>query len=249
MKKAVLIAFLATASAVALPIAAVSAAAAPEAKAASCARGTKPAVIAGNFKCLRVGLKCSASYQSAYRKYGFHCTKGRLRKGTGAPPPEEVFTPPPPYTPPAPAPAPPVSTPAAVDGHYKGVTSQNETIEFDITRGGREFRGLNTGQINAGCTPRFNLWGNYIKWGYIPQRGGFDFGFDVSSAGDFKLDTDLPGWHVGDWPASVTHLTIRGHMSGQAGSGSLEFNIAFTGNGVAYTCGSGLQTWAVMKIA
>src|SRR5262245_19266768 len=40
---------------------------------------TKPAVIGGNFKCLRVGQQCAARYQGAYRKYGFHCTKSRLQ--------------------------------------------------------------------------------------------------------------------------------------------------------------------------
>jgi hypothetical protein len=241
MEKAVLIAFLATASAVALPIAAVSAVAAPEAKAASCVRGTKPAIVGGNFKCLRAGQQCSASYQAAYRKYGFHCAKGRLRKGTGIQPPGLTFTPPPPYTPPPPAPG------AAVDGHYKGVTSQNETIEFDITNGGSSFHGLKTGQINEGCTPGFSIHGNNLQWNYIPQPGRFDWGFDVSSAGDFTLDTDLPGWSVAGSPATE-HLTVRGHMSGQAGSGSLELKTAFVANGVAYSCGSGFQTWTVIRV-
>ena len=64
------------------------------------------------------------------------------------------------------------------------------------------------------------LHGNYIQWNQIPQTGGFDFGVDISSSGDFKLDTDLPGWHLGDTPLTED-LTIRGHMSGQAGIGSL----------------------------
>lgn len=231
MKKAVLIAFLATASAVALPIAAVSAAAAPEAKAASCARGTKPAIIAGNFKCLRVGLKCSASYQSAYRKYGFHCAKSRLRKGTGTSVPPSSSS-----TPPAGVPDPP----RFQSGHYKGVTSQNETIEFDIRPGfgaSSDFYGLKTGQINEGCTPQFHIRGNYLSGYYAEVQWG----------GDFILDKDLTGWHVGDSPATE-HLTIRGHMNGQAGSGSLELKTTFVADGVAYSCGSGLQTWTVTRI-
>jgi hypothetical protein len=63
-------------------LAAVLGSTAPDAKAASCARGTKAAVIAGNFRCLRVGQKCSARYQSGYRKYWLHCASGRLRRGT-----------------------------------------------------------------------------------------------------------------------------------------------------------------------
>ena len=65
----------------------------------SCPRGAKRAIVAGKLKCLRAGQRCSMRYQSAYKKYGFHCAAGRLRKGTGAsvtPPP----APPPPASPP-----------------------------------------------------------------------------------------------------------------------------------------------------
>jgi hypothetical protein len=202
----------------------------PEAKAASCARGTKAAVVGGNFRCLRVGQKCSARYQSGYRRYGFHCASGRLRRGTGMP----ATAVPAPATPPPP----PRPTPAAVDGHYKGVTSQNETFEFDIANGGLSFRGLKTGQINEGCTPHFSIYWNYLDWpNYVVP---------VSMAGDFTIDTDLTGWHVGSWPASE-HVTIRGHMAGPVGSGSLEMKTAFSGNGISYSCGSGLQTWTVTR--
>jgi hypothetical protein len=194
----------------------------------SCPKGSRPAVIAGSFKCLKVGQSCKARYQGSYRKYGFHCVNGRLRKGTGV-----SHTPPPP----APSPPPPEPTPAAIDGHYKGVTSQNETFEFDIVSGGLVFRGLKTGQINEGCTPPGHIYGNYFDWP--------DYAVAVTLAGDFTIDTDLRG-SVGD-SQSTGHLTIRGHMNGQAGSGSLELKNAFTSNGVAYTCGSGLQTWTVTK--
>jgi hypothetical protein len=132
---------------------------APEANAASCARGTKPAVIGGNFKCLRVGQRCLTRYQGAYRRYSFHCTNGRLRRGTGL----SVTPAPSPVTPPPP----PAPTPAAVDGHYKGKTSQNETFEFDIGGHGSLFNGLETGQINVGCTPQFNIYWNYLHWNDI----------------------------------------------------------------------------------
>jgi hypothetical protein len=64
-----------------------------------------------------------------------------------------------------------------VDGHYKGVTSQSETFEFDITNGGLSFHGLKTGQINEGCTPRGSISGGYINWP--------DYVVPVSRAGDF----------------------------------------------------------------
>lgn len=125
-----------------------------------------------------------------------------------------------------------------MDGHYKGVTSQNETFEFDITSGGLSFKGLKTGQINEGCTPSFHLYGGNLDWPnyFVP----------VTRDGDFTIDTDLTGWTIGNWPASV-HLTIRGHMAGQTGSGSLEMKDAFNANGVGYTCDSGLLVWTVTR--
>jgi len=67
-------------------------------------------------------------------------------------------------------------------------------------------------------------------------------------AGDFTIDTDLNGT-VGPWPATSKHLTIRGHVTGSTASGSLELNTDFRNldNGVAYSCGSGLQTWTVTR--
>ena len=47
----------------------------------------KPALIGGKHKCLRAGQRCAARYHAAYRKYGFACINGRLRKtGTNTPP-------------------------------------------------------------------------------------------------------------------------------------------------------------------
>jgi hypothetical protein len=125
-----------------------------------------------------------------------------------------------------------------VDGHYKGVTSQSETFEFDIVNGGLSFRGLKTGQINQGCTPQFHLRGGNVDWP--------DYVVPVTLAGDFTIDTDLTGGTVGNWPAKG-HLTIRGHMTGQVGSGSLEKTRTFSDGRTAYTCGSGLQTWTVTR--
>ena len=56
-----------------------------DSRASSCSRGSKPAIIAGNFKCLRVGQRCSMRYQGSYRKYSLHCVNGRLRRGTDLP--------------------------------------------------------------------------------------------------------------------------------------------------------------------
>jgi hypothetical protein len=215
---------------------------APEAKAASCARGTKPAVIGGNFRCLRVGQQCSTRHQAAYRRYSFHCASGRLRRGTGLsakPTPSPFSAKPTPS--PFPTAPPPAPTPAAVDGHYKGHTSQLETFEFDITNGGRTFRGLKTGQINAGCTPQFNLYGGNFDWP--------NYTSPVSLSGDFTIDKDLTYVSDSYWSGGSGHLTIRGHIVGQSGSGSIEVNEALkSSEGISYTCGTGLQTWTVTRI-
>lgn len=47
---------------------------------ASCAKGAKAAVVGGNFKCLKVGAACLAKHQADYRRYGFTCVSGKLRK-------------------------------------------------------------------------------------------------------------------------------------------------------------------------
>jgi len=126
-----------------------------------------------------------------------------------------------------------------MDGHYKGHTSQNETFEFDITNGGLSFRGLKTGQINSGCTPTFHLSGGNLDWPNHVEP--------LTLAGDFTIDTPLT-YGDSDWSSNWSgHLTIRGHMTGQVGSGSLEVKDAFTSNGTAYTCGTGLQTWTVVR--
>src|SRR5436190_17179965 len=88
----------------------------------ACRAGTKRAVIGGKVKCLKAGQSCSARYQAAYKRYGFSCVSGHLRKRTTTPPPQPQ---PPPTPPPTPPPAPPAQA-----GHYHGIDSQNEVIDF-----------------------------------------------------------------------------------------------------------------------
>jgi len=44
----------------------------------SCRPGAKPAIVAVQFKCLRVGQRCKTRYQVSYKRYGFVCVAGYL---------------------------------------------------------------------------------------------------------------------------------------------------------------------------
>ncbi len=102
----------------------------------ACRVGTKRAVIGGKVKCLRAGQVCQARYQTAYKRYGFTCVKGHLRKRTAPPTPQ-------PPAPPAPVPPTPPPPPAQA-GHYHGTTSQLEVIDFDVTSSGRTVTNVST---------------------------------------------------------------------------------------------------------
>ena len=75
--------------------------------AGACARGTVAARIGGKSVCLRAGTACKPTYNSIYKKHGFTCISGHLRKApTQTPRP----TPPPPSAPPYSPPTGPVGT-------------------------------------------------------------------------------------------------------------------------------------------
>jgi hypothetical protein len=203
-------------------------AAGPRVEAAGCPSGSKRALIGGKVKCLRTGQKCVARYRAAYKKHGFTCVNGRLRKRSPAPPP----APTPPPTPPTPPPPPPLP---AQPGHYKGTTSQLEIIEFDVTADGARIVSLLTGQINEGCNPPAHLYGGNLHDGTAP----------IASDGTFKIDLDYTS-AVGGNP-SKGHFTLTGKFSGTGFTGTLQDNVSFTDQGTGYTCGSGLQTWTASK--
>jgi hypothetical protein len=200
---------------------------------AKCPPGSKRAVVGGKSKCLRTGQACARRYERAYKKYGFTCVNGRLRKRTAVPPP--ATTPAPTPTPPAPPPAPPTPAPPTVrTGHYHGLTSQLTTFDFDVTAGGTVVTNLVTGQINQGCNPP----------GVGLSQGNLNFGsstIPVSPDGRFVVEFDYQGM-VDDLP-STGHITVTGQFSGSSASGNLSKTSNFTYQGTAYSCGSGLQTW------
>jgi len=220
---------LSSAASGALTIGAAQAGSAPTGAASSCKQGFTPAVIAGKAKCLKSGRACAKRYQKAYRKYGFNCVNGHLRKRAVPPAP-----PAPPPSPPAPPPAP---TPHAQPGHYKGLSSQLTNFEFDVTADGNFVTNLVTGQINEGCTPGGSLYGGDLNFGTstIPIATDGSFTIDIPYEG--KVDEDV----------STGHLTIIGHLSGNTATGTLSDTVSFTSDGTQYSCGSGLQTWTATR--
>jgi hypothetical protein len=213
----------------ALTMTATRAGSAPTGYSASCKRGFKPAIIAGKFKCLKSGQGCAKRYQKTYRKYGFSCVNGHLRKG--APPPP---APPPPPPPPAP---PPLPTPPAQPGHYKGLTSQLTNFEFDVTSDGNFVTHLVTGNINEGCTPGGSLAGGDLNYGTET--------LPIATDGSFTINTDYQGQV--DQDPSTGHLAIIGHLTGGMATGTLSKTTNFTHEGTQYSCGSGLQTWTATR--
>jgi hypothetical protein len=198
----------------------------PRADRAGCPAGSKRAVIGGKVKCLRVGQKCAARYRAKYKRYGFICVSGHLRKRPAAPAPQPTPTPPP---------APPPPAPPAQPGHYKGTTSQLEIIEFDVTADGTRVVALLTGQINEGCNPPAHLYGGNLHDGTA----------SIATDGSFKIDFDYTSTVGGD--TSKGHFTLTGKFSGTGFTGTLQDNVSFTHEGTASSCGSGLQTWTAAK--
>lgn len=70
---------------------------------AGCAKGSVKAVIGGRATCLRTGANCQSKFAAQYRKYGFLCSQGRLRKLAKPKPPANPV-PPTPAIPNGPAP-------------------------------------------------------------------------------------------------------------------------------------------------
>jgi streptogramin lyase len=60
---------------------------------AGCAKGSVKAVIGGHATCLRAGASCQSKFATQYRKYGFLCSKGRLRKLAKKPAPAPTHPP------------------------------------------------------------------------------------------------------------------------------------------------------------
>ena len=196
--------------------------AAPQSSSATCRGGSKRAVIGGKVKCLRAGQGCAARYQAAYKKYGFTCVRGHLSKRSAPKPPTPA---------PSPTPAPPPAQP----GHYIGTTSQNEVFQFDVATTGTIVQNFATGQINEGCNPPAHLAGGNFRGGAA----------SIAADGTFRIENNYTSTVSG--VPSIGHLTLTGHFSGGTANGTLSVTTTFTFEGVAYTCGSGQQSWTAAR--
>jgi hypothetical protein len=136
-------------------------------------------------------------------------------------------------TPPPTAPPPPPYQ----SGHYAGKTSQLEDFEFDVSADGTTLMNLVTGQINESCND-FNLFG-----GNIHATGNIA---PISTDGNFTIHHDGSG-AFSDGTPYEEHLTITGHLSGTAATGTLLDTTSFTYQGTAESCTSNPQTWSASK--
>ena len=203
----------------------------PSAIAASCARGSMPAIVGGNFRCLRVGAHCSSRYQSVYRHYGYRCVSGSLRKYVKSPPAPTttvVVT--------TTTPAPP--TPVYQTGHYVGTTSQFQPISFDVILG--QIQNVKSGDINSSCNPQFNGYGGNlnITWWAIDADGSVNASWSwnstLSITGGPNAGTSFPEQGT---------TTFTAHVQGASAAGTVREDFSFDAFSVGYVCSSGLVTW------
>jgi hypothetical protein len=202
----------------------------PAAVTSSCPRGAIAAIVKGNFACLRVGANCHARDQATYRRYGFSCSEGRLRK----------------YVKPRPAPtttvvvttsAPP--PPAFETGHYVGTTSQFQPISFDVTTSG--LQNVTSGDVNGSCNPQFNLYGGNLdipSWPINPD-GSFTVKWSYSGA-----VTVTGGRQSGQTGTEQGTTDFEGRVQGAIAAGTLKEDSTIELASVGYVCSSGLVTWS-----
>jgi len=179
--------------------------------------------------CLKVGQACAAKKGAAYRKAGFHCVAGRLRKlapskTTTARPPATTTTAETTTTTEAP------SLPPA--GHYAGTTGQGHSIAFDVRADGKNLTNIVGGAVDETCTPS-------RTWTFPGfETGGFDY--PVSSAGTFHLNGGSRNTDAGI--SSSTKITMSASWDGGQAQGTYAVTSTFTDQGTSYAC-AGSVAW------
>jgi hypothetical protein len=181
--------------------------------------------------CIHVGGKCVAAHERTYRKRGYTCMKGRLRRYVATPP---APIPPPAPTPPPAPPAPP--PPPATPGHWVGKTSQLEDIQFDVNPSGNGITGFDIHTVNESCSPAGSVYGGVGLTGTIPVAADGTFSANVPIADTFDDGTALTG-----------NFTLRGAFSGATATGSFTLTHSFAYQGTPVSCTSGLASFTVTR--
>jgi hypothetical protein len=122
------------------------------------------------------------------------------------------------------------ATPTAPNGHYSANTSQNTTLQFDLSNGTVSKLALT--EIDSTCQPGSWLGGNHIS--LTAQTA------TLSPTGTFTVTAPITFTD-----GSTGTLAINGtvNVSG-ATSGTLTWSNSYTAGGTAYTCASGTVTWS-----
>jgi hypothetical protein len=134
-------------------------------------------------------------------------------------------------------PPPPPPPPAATPGHFEGMLGPAEVFRFDVGADGLSVTSLQTGQINETCEPRVYLsGGNLTLPGPIP----------VARDGSFSVSATATGTVDGN--PSMETIALAGTITGGSATGTLRVDTAYTAQGQAYTCSSGVQTWTATRV-
>lgn len=186
--------------------------------------------IRGKVVCIHVGGKCVAAHNAKYRRHGYTCVMGRLRRYVAPPSPPSPPTPPTPPTPPA---APP---PPATPGHYVGKTSQLEDMTLDVTPTGNGITGFEIHTVNESCSPGGSFYGSAGITGTIP----------IASNGTFSVNLTGP-FTLSDGTVVNDTFTMHGSFSGTTATGSFKESDSFSYQGTPFSCNSGDQTFTVTR--
>jgi len=136
-----------------------------------------------------------------------------------------------------------VAPPPARPGHYKGMSSQSESFEFDVTPDGTTVARLVTGQINESCNTGFHLYWGRLDFGTdtIPISADASFATDFTYEDRILIEGDPVRY-----PTSK-HVVITGRFSGDTASGTLLVGTSFTYKGTLHSCTSNPQTWTATR--
>ena len=168
--------------------------------AAACNRGSVAVRIGGKRVCLHAGLHCKKRYERQYKKHGFHCQAGRLRKV------RKHHNPPPP--PPQPPPVPPAGTIAATVavGHSLGPITTGEGAVWVENRDGTVSRiDPATNTVVATITLPFEL-GNSASGWIVTGNGSVwvsNYGVNTVTRIDAATNKVVATISVGDAPTGL----------------------------------------------